>query len=63
MLAHANGPQRIEHAGYNRHILQRNPLRYDLDGDVVDPEDEYEDDDDVEALEENPYGQIRLESM
>jgi hypothetical protein len=54
-------PQRIEHAGYRRHILQRNPPRFDPDGDIVEPSDEYEDEDDLEAVEENPYADIRLE--
>jgi hypothetical protein len=54
--------QRIEHAGYTRYILQRNPPRYDPDGDVVEQGDEYDDENDVEAVEENPYEQIRLES-
>lgn len=53
--------QRIEHAGYKRYILQRNPPRYDPDGDIVEPDDEYEDEDDLEVVEENPYADIRLE--
>ena len=57
-----NRPQRIEHAGYHRYILQRNPARYDPDGDVVEPGDEYEDEDDLSTIEENPYADIRLES-
>ncbi|KAH9865456.1 hypothetical protein J1614_009040 [Plenodomus biglobosus] len=55
--------KRIEHAGYHRSILQRNPPRFDPDGDIVEPNDEYDDDDDLEAIEENPYGNIRLESV
>ncbi|KAF1930853.1 uncharacterized protein M421DRAFT_418327 [Didymella exigua CBS 183.55] len=55
--------KRIEHAGYRRYILQRNPARYDPDGDIVEPSDEYEDDDDLEAVEENPYADIRLERL
>ncbi|KAF2632228.1 hypothetical protein BU25DRAFT_358985 [Macroventuria anomochaeta] len=55
--------KRIEHAGYRRYILQRNPPRYDPDGDVVEPSDEYEDEDDLEAVEENPYADIRLERL
>jgi hypothetical protein len=58
----ANTPQRIEHAGYHRSILQRNPPRYDVDGDLVEVDDEYDEEDDVEAVEENPYGDIQLES-
>ncbi|KAG9197468.1 hypothetical protein G6514_001536 [Epicoccum nigrum] len=55
--------KRIEHAGYRRHILQRNPPRFDPDGDIVEPSDEYEDEDDLEAVEENPYADIRLERL
>ncbi|KAJ4985709.1 rxt2-like protein [Stagonosporopsis vannaccii] len=55
--------KRIEHAGYRRYILQRNPPRYDPDGDIVEPSDEYEDEDDLEAVEENPYADIRLERL
>ncbi|RMZ69207.1 RXT2 [Pyrenophora seminiperda CCB06] len=55
--------KRIEHAGYHRSILQRNPPRYDPDGDVVEVDDEYDEEDDVEPVEENPYGDIQLESM
>ncbi|KAJ8116227.1 hypothetical protein OPT61_g2301 [Boeremia exigua] len=55
--------KRIEHAGYRRYILQRNPPRYDPDGDIVEPLDEYEDEDDLEAVEDNPYADIRLERL
>jgi hypothetical protein len=53
--------QRIEHAGYHRYILQRNPPRYDPDGDIIEPGDEYEDEDDLSVVEENPYADIKLE--
>lgn len=53
--------QRIEHAGYRRYILQRNPPRFDPDGDIVEPSDEYEDEDDLSEVEENPYADIKLE--
>jgi hypothetical protein len=55
--------QRIEHAGYHRSILQRNPPRFDQDGDIVEVDDEFDEDDDLEVVEENPYGNIQLESM
>ncbi|KAJ4310775.1 hypothetical protein N0V94_008277 [Neodidymelliopsis sp. IMI 364377] len=55
--------KRIEHAGYRRYILQRNPPRYDPDGDIVEPSDEYEEEDDLEAVVENPYADIRLERL
>lgn len=54
--------RRIDHAGYKRYILQRNPPRFDPDGDIVEPGDEYEDEDDLEAVEENPYVNIHIES-
>lgn len=57
----ANQSQRIEHAGYKRYILQRNPPRFDPDGDIVEGDDEYEDGDDLEPVEENPYADIQLE--
>lgn len=53
--------QKIEHAGYHRYILQRNPPRYDPDGDIVEAADEYEDEDDLSTVEENPYADIQLE--
>ncbi|KAF1941786.1 hypothetical protein EJ02DRAFT_346880 [Clathrospora elynae] len=53
----------IEHAGYRRSILQRNPPRYDADGDVVEADEEYDEEDDVEAVEENPYGNVQLEHL
>jgi hypothetical protein len=55
--------QRIEHAGYKRDILQHNPPRFDPDGDIVEPADEYDDEDDLEAVEENPYANIHIERM
>jgi hypothetical protein len=54
--------QRIDHAGYKRYILQRNPPRFDPDGDIVEPDDEYDDEDDLEAVQENPYSDIHIES-
>lgn len=56
-----NVVQQINHAGYKRHILQRNPPRFDPDGDIVENDDEYEDEDDLEAVEENPYAGIQIE--
>lgn len=55
--------QRIDHAGYQRYILQRNPPRFDPDGEIVEPADEYEDDDDLSTVEENPYADIQLEGV
>ncbi|KAF2648376.1 hypothetical protein K491DRAFT_250189 [Lophiostoma macrostomum CBS 122681] len=55
--------KRIEHAGYQRYILQRNPLRYDPDGDIVEPADDYEDEDELSVVEEDPYADIKLEEL
>ena len=41
--------------------MQRNPPRFDPDGDIVEPDDEYEDEDDLEAVEENPYADTHIE--
>lgn len=51
----------IEHAGYFRNILRRNPKRYDEDGEELEDDDEDEEAD-ARAAEENPYGGIQLES-
>lgn len=55
--------RRIEHAGYHRYIIQRNPPRFDPDGDIVEYGDEYEDEDDLTTIEDNPYSEIQLESL
>ncbi len=51
----------IEHAGYRRNILRRNPKRYDEDGEELEEDDEDEEAD-ARAAEENPYAEIQLES-
>ncbi|OCL15041.1 hypothetical protein AOQ84DRAFT_370732 [Glonium stellatum] len=55
--------RRIEHAGYHRYIIQRNPPRFDPDGDIVEYGDEYEDEDDLTTIEDNPYSDIQLENL
>ncbi|KAL5114662.1 hypothetical protein ACEQ8H_007456 [Pleosporales sp. CAS-2024a] len=55
--------KRIEHAGYKRDILQRNPPRFDPDGDVVEPDDDYDDEDDLEPVEDNPYAHVHIEQL
>ncbi|KAF2495877.1 hypothetical protein BU16DRAFT_526427 [Lophium mytilinum] len=55
--------KRIEHAGYHRYILHRNPPRFDPDGDIVEYGDEYEDEEDLTTIEENPYADIHLEHI
>ncbi|KAL3469326.1 RXT2-like protein [Aspergillus californicus] len=59
---HAEGmyKQKIEHAGYTRHILQPNPVRYDSEGDELDDDDE-DPVADAAAAEENPFSEIALE--
>ena len=53
--------QTIEHAGYRRNILRRNPKRYDEDGEELEDDDEDEEAD-ARAAEENPYADIKIES-
>jgi len=54
--------QKIEHAGYTRYILQRNPIRYDSEGEELDDDDE-DSEADAAAAEENPFSGIALESQ
>ncbi|RHZ66167.1 hypothetical protein CDV55_105539 [Aspergillus turcosus] len=54
--------QKIEHAGYTRYILQRNPARYDSEGDELDEDDE-DSEADAAAAEENPFSEIALENL
>lgn len=54
--------QEINHAGYHRYILGRNARRYNGFGDEL--EDGVTDEDwDSDAVEENAYGDIRLEGV
>lgn len=52
--------QQIEHAGYQRHIIFRKPQRFDADGDPLE-DDEEDSQADADALEENPFGELKLE--
>ncbi|KAI9864916.1 MAG: hypothetical protein M1813_002687 [Trichoglossum hirsutum] len=54
--------EEIEHAGYKRYILSRNPPRLDEDGDELD-DDEIDEEADIAARAENVYGEIRLEEV
>ncbi|MCJ1475599.1 hypothetical protein MMC13_004262 [Lambiella insularis] len=54
--------RKVEHAGYQRYILHQNPKRYDHDGDELE-DDEVDERADVEAVEHNPYGQVKLEEI
>lgn len=52
--------QKVEHAGYTKFILSRNPKRYDEFDEEL---DEFSSDEeaDAAAAEENAYGGIKLE--
>ncbi|KAI9775485.1 MAG: hypothetical protein M1839_001102 [Geoglossum umbratile] len=52
----------IEHAGYRRHIVSRNPPRLDEDGDELDEED-VDEEADAAARADNVYGDIRVEEI
>ncbi len=54
------GLQKIEHAGYTRYILVRNPKRYNEYGDELE-DSESDTEADADAADENPYAGIRLE--
>ena len=54
--------QKIEHAGYQRYIISRNPPLLDDDGDEIDEEEFNNDDgDDNTIVDENPYSEIKLD--
>lgn len=52
--------QKVEHAGYRRSIIKRNPRRYDEDGEELDDDDD-DSQADAEAASQNPYSEIKLE--
>ena len=52
--------QKVEHAGYYRFILRRNPKRFDEYGDELE-DDEADERVNAEAAEGNPYGYVKLE--
>ncbi|PGG99130.1 hypothetical protein AJ79_08694 [Helicocarpus griseus UAMH5409] len=54
--------KRINHAGYTRDILERNPPKYDSEGDELDEEDA-EEHADPEMADENPFGDVHLEEI
>lgn len=51
--------QKIEHAGYHRDVISRNPHRYDDDGEKLD-EDDDDEAADIAAAEVDPYHGILL---
>lgn len=52
--------QKIEHAGYTRYILSRNPKRYNEFGDELE-DSESDVEADADAEDENPYHGVRIE--
>jgi hypothetical protein len=67
-LLAAPGPdftlQEIEFNGERRHIISRNPLLFDDDGDVIDvDEDDDIEDQDIAPIEDDPYGTIKIEGI
>ena len=54
--------QKVQHAGYTRYILERNPPRYDEYGDELD-ESEIDQEADEGATTENAYAGIKLEGV
>lgn len=54
--------RKVNHAGYQRYIIQPNPLRYDQDGDLIDEEDDVEAAD-LSPNEDNPFSETRLEGL
>jgi hypothetical protein len=54
--------KKVEHAGYTRYTIARNPPLYDADGDPFDPtvsDDERE----AEPIEEDAFGSVQLEYL
>ncbi|KKY13451.1 hypothetical protein UCRPC4_g06971 [Phaeomoniella chlamydospora] len=65
-LAYIKGPEaykeKIDHAGYTRYILDRNPIRYNKYGDEIE-DDESDEEADALAAEENAYSGLKLEEL
>ncbi len=59
---HYSLAQKIEHADHQRYILNRNPRRFDEDGDELE-QDDVDEEADAAAAEANPYSGIKLESQ
>ncbi|KAK5108600.1 hypothetical protein LTR62_008176 [Meristemomyces frigidus] len=61
--------RKIQHAGHERWIIKKRPRLYDEDGDVVDPADIPSDLDEGEAAaygeagKEDPFGDVKLDSL
>ena len=54
------GPQQIEHAGYTRYVLDKNPRRYNEYGDELE-DSESDQEADADAQDENAYSGVHLE--
>ncbi|KAJ6150806.1 hypothetical protein N7470_007400 [Penicillium chermesinum] len=54
--------EKVEHAGYTRRILKRNPIRYDSEGDELLDDDE-DSETDTTITEENPFAGVVLETL
>ena len=52
--------QQIEHAGYTRYILEKNPRRHNEYGDELE-DSESDPEADADADDENPYSGVHLE--
>ncbi|KAL8736218.1 MAG: hypothetical protein Q9166_000373 [cf. Caloplaca sp. 2 TL-2023] len=65
-LDRPNGPKiykkSIEHTGYHRNVISRNPRRYDANGDRLE-EDEEDEEADAAAAEANPYSGVILHEL
>jgi len=58
--SHTDLAQKVNHAGYQRYILERNPKRYNEYGNELE-DSESDPEADADAEEQNPYGEIKLE--
>ncbi|GAB7338546.1 hypothetical protein MBLNU457_5294t1 [Dothideomycetes sp. NU457] len=54
--------QKVDHAGYHRYVIHRNPPRYDEDGDLVDEDDE-EEEMIGSPIEDNPFEETKLDYL
>lgn len=59
--------ERVNHAGYIRNTISTNPKRYDKYGYVYSPaasdDEELDEDAEIEAAEDNPFGEVQLENL
>lgn len=59
--------ERVNHAGYMRSTISTNPKRYDKYGYIYSPaasdDEELDEDAEIEAAEDNPFGEVQLENL